>query len=623
MLNARTRMKILSAIAALAAVAMAPVSSGIAFTPQTSDRRATLVRDNFVGELANFERATAALVTAVGRPATTAAARSQLRKAFTDARLAYKRVEFFVEYYAPLTAMQLNGPPIDEVELEGSKPIIIHPQGFQVLEALLFPAYPAANRAKALTEARGIHDVVPYLRGLAPTIPLRDAHIFDALRLEVARVTLLGLVGYDSPMLKASQPEATAAIDGIRAALKPYQQDLTRSNGGAAKTIDSLLTAANAMIAGTSFDEFDRLAFITTVANPLARTLNAARSSLRIALPTEARFWRVSVPTVFDVNAFDVEAIKAPGMPDPARGAVALGERLFSDPAMSGASGRSCASCHDPKRAFVDGLPTSPSLIHGRRLRNAPTLFNAALQRAQFADMRAPYLEDQVQAVVSNEAEMSGTLESTAFRLSRNPEYARLFAAAFPQLHDTSITPATIRTALAEYVRSLNRLNSRADRAMRGDVSALDAEERQGFNLFTGKAACATCHFLPLTNGTLPPVFERTEQEVLGVPSAPVWRRATVDPDTGRIVVTHTPQHRFAFKVPTVRNASVTAPYMHNGVYKTLDDVVRFYDGGGGAGIGIRLPNQTLPPDSLHLTPAEKKALVRFMEALADTTQRE
>jgi cytochrome c peroxidase len=306
-------------------------------------------------------------------------------------------------------------------------------------------------------------------------------------------------------------------------------------------------------------------------------------------------------------------------MPEASAAAVPLGEKLFSEVAMSGGGTRSCASCHDPKRAFIDGLPSSPSLIHGRRLRNSPTLFNASLQRMQFADMRTAYLEDQVEAVVENDAEMRGALETTAMKLGVNAEYRRLFAAAFPQLRDSIVSPATIRVALAEYVRSLNRLNSRVDRAMRGDTAALDPEERRGFNLFAGKALCATCHFLPLTNSLVPPAFERSEQEVLGVPATLVWQGAKVDPDSGRIVVTRAAMHRFAFKTPTVRNVGVTAPYMHNGVYRTLDDVVRFYDAGGGAGIGISLPNQTLPPDSLRLTAQEKRALVRFMQAFTDT----
>lgn len=620
MTNARILRTLLAVIATSAVLAIAP--SGPLPTTQATDRRAIAVRDDFVAELARLEQTTATLATAVSRTGNTSANREAMRQAFTAARLAYKRVEFFVEYYASPSALQLNGPPINEVELEGGPPIIIPATGFQVLEGLIFPNLETANRAEALKEARAIHDVVPYLRGLAPTIPVRDIHVFDALRLEIARIAVMGLVGFDSPVLRISTTEAAAAMEGMRLALRPYHQDLERSNAKVARRLDSLITAAQAYVANKSFDGFDRLAFITVYANPIARNIAEARDALRISMPPESRFWRVQAATLFEAGAFDAEVLRAPGMPEAAAPTAALGEKLFTDVAMSGGGARSCASCHDPKRAFIDGLPTSPSLIHGRKLRNSPTLFNASLQRQQFADMRTAYLEDQVEAVVENDAEMRGALETTAATLSRNAEYRRMFAAAFPQLRDSALTPVTIRVALAEYVRSLNRLNSRVDRALRGDMAALTTEERLGFNLFTGKALCATCHFLPLTNSVVPPAFERSEQEVLGVPVAPVWHRATVDPDSGRIVVTRAAMHRFAFKTPTVRNAGVTAPYMHNGVYKTLDDVVRFYDGGGGAGIGIRLPNQTLPPDSLRLTAPEKRALVRFIQALTDTARK-
>jgi cytochrome c peroxidase len=618
--NTRILRTLLAAIATSAALAIAP--PGPLAPQQAPDRRANAVRDYFVAELARFERATAALVSAVSRTANTPASLDALRQAFTDARLAYKRIEFFVEYYAGPSALQLNGPPIDEVELEGGPPIIIPASGFQVLEGLVFPRLAPGDRAEALKEARAIHDVVPYLRGLAPTIPMRDVFVFDAFRLEVARISVMGLVGFDSPVLRTSTTEAAAAIEGIRQALRPYQQDLQRRDAKVARRLDSLMTAAQAYLTNTTFDRLNRLAFITVFANPMASTIAEARDALRIPIPSEARFWRARAATLFEPGAFDAEALRAPGLPEPSEPAVALGEKLFSEVAMSGGGTRSCASCHDPKRAFIDGLPSSPSLIHGRKLRNSPTLLNAALQRMQFADMRTAYLEDQVEAVVENDAEMRGALETTAMKLVASADYRRRFTAAFPQMRDTAISPVTIRVALAEYVRSLNRLDSKVDRALRGDTTALDAEERLGFNLFAGKALCATCHFLPLTNSVVPPVYERSEQEVLGVPVAPVWHRATVDPDSGRIVVTRAAMHRFAFKTPTVRNAGVTAPYMHNGVYKTLDDVVRFYDAGGGVGIGIDLPNQTLPPDSLRLTAQEKRALVRFMQALTDTASK-
>jgi cytochrome c peroxidase len=138
-----------------------------------------------------------------------------------------------------------------------------------------------------------------------------------------------------------------------------------------------------------------------------------------------------------------------------------------------------------------------------------------------------------------------------------------------------------------------------------------------GFTLFMGKAKCGTCHFMPLFNGVVPPHFSKMESEVIGVPQT---NRApfTLDADEGKYRFTQSPIHRFAFKTPTLRNIALTAPYMHNGVYKTLEEVVEFYDKGGGAGLDIPLPSQTLPAEPLHLTKEEKNALIQFLHSLTD-----
>jgi len=134
------------------------------------------------------------------------------------------------------------------------------------------------------------------------------------------------------------------------------------------------------------------------------------------------------------------------------------------------------------------------------------------------------------------------------------------------------------------------------------------------------KAKCGTCHFAPLYNGTVPPAYIEAESEVLGVPSKPITSGAMVSPDLGKFALLQMDVHRHAFKTTTVRNAALTAPYMHNGVYNTLDEVLDFYNRGGGAGIGISLPNQTLPPDPLNLTKEELAALRGFIESLNDTS---
>lgn len=132
-------------------------------------------------------------------------------------------------------------------------------------------------------------------------------------------------------------------------------------------------------------------------------------------------------------------------------------------------------------------------------------------------------------------------------------------------------------------------------------------------------AGCGTCHFAPLFNGTVPPAYTQTESEVIGVPSRAVTRNAGIDPDLGRFVITRRPTQRHAFKTPTLRNVELTAPYMHNGVYRTLEEVLDFYNRGGGAGIGSEVPNQTLPFDKLDLTTTEQRAIIAFLRTLTDT----
>ena len=186
-------------------------------------------------------------------------------------------------------------------------------------------------------------------------------------------------------------------------------------------------------------------------------------------------------------------------------------------------------------------------------------------------------------------------------------------------MSDTSITKFGITRALATYMRTLIGMNARFDQYIRGDLQEIESSVKRGFNLFMGKAACGTCHFAPLYSGVVPPKYLETETEVLGVPKTLDTISPELDDDLGRF-------NRFldeicqnSFKTVTVRNAELTAPYMHNGLYQTLEEVVDFYDRGGGLGPGLDVPNQTLPADRLNLTQQEKEDLVEFMKALTDT----
>jgi cytochrome c peroxidase len=144
--------------------------------------------------------------------------------------------------------------------------------------------------------------------------------------------------------------------------------------------------------------------------------------------------------------------------------------------------------------------------------------------------------------------------------------------------------------------------------------------ERRGMTVFLGRAKCGTCHLMPLFSGLTPPFYRMTESEIIGVPATADLDHPKLDPDVGRANVEDNPLNRFAFKVTSLRNVAVTAPYMHNGVSRTLDEVVEFYDRGGGVDIGLTLPYQSLPTTPLELTAAEKKDLVAFLGALTEAS---
>ena len=134
-----------------------------------------------------------------------------------------------------------------------------------------------------------------------------------------------------------------------------------------------------------------------------------------------------------------------------------------------------------------------------------------------------------------------------------------------------------------------------------------------------GKAKCGTCHFMPLFSGAKPPRYYYIESEVIGVPERADKKTHILDKDSGRYMITKAGIHLFSFKTPSVRNAALTAPYMHNGVFKTLKQVLDFYNNAGGKGLGIAPPNQSLPFEKLHLTEKEKKDIIAFMQSLTHT----
>lgn len=544
------------------------------------------------------------LITAIHRLQTAPA--NNLQQRFREVRLAYKRLEWAVEYLDPLTTRQVNGPPVPEAEITG---LVVEPDGLQVIEGLLFPKFNSSSKKELATRLNTLLTNARQYQHYFANATLQDWQILDAVKQEVFRVEILGLNDFDDPLARQCFAESAAALQSV-------QQVVMRYAGADKLQLQNYFQQAiRYLLRPTNFDQFDRAAFIINYANPLTRALTKLHKQLLLPDIRYNRLLNQDAATLFDRGAFNRNAYIAVPEDSATAQKIALGKKLFFDPQLSGTGTRSCGSCHQPDKAFTDGLIKNLDLT-GKRFvaRNTPTLINAALQPAQFYDMRAPSLEDQAHDVMSNKDEMHVDMQVSTGKLWKDNSYRKLFKDAYPATNRKAIDTAEIMNALASYVRSLTALNSRFDAYMQGNNKALNKAEVRGFNLFMGKARCATCHYLPLFNGALPPRYMQMDAEVIGVPKTKAGK--TIDPDEGLYSISPFAFNHHSFKVTTVRNAARTAPYMHNGVYRSLEEVIDFYNKGGGAGIGLKVPNQTLAADKLNLTITEQKQLAAFIKSL-------
>jgi cytochrome c peroxidase len=539
----------------------------------------------------------------------------QAIRAFRDARRDFKRVESLLTYYIPIQTALINGPRLEGDDDAADPPVKSAPIGFQVIEGALF------DQSFPLPEARAelgrMRQTLALLRGIASTNPILPNAALDAVRLQLGRITTVGLAGIDADPSGDGIVEAAEAMDGLRT----LTAVLLEKSPQRASADSAFAHAAAELRANPDFATFNRLRFIAGPVRELSHVLDNARREIGAPERSERRIWRDSVSSPFDSGAFSPSAFVAAHSRPQSTDLVALGERLFFDKNLSGPRTRSCASCHQPDRAFTDGLSRAEPIDRSKTavLRNTPTLLNVAMQPAFFADDRALSLENQIAVVLASDAEMASSEDSAAARVRTDASYRAAFAKAMPNRADSTVRGLQVRQALAAYLRTLNAMDSRFDRAARGDTLAMTDAERRGMTVFLGRAKCGTCHFMPLFNGLTPPFYRTAEAEIIGVPATANLDHPKLDPDVGRANVEDNVLNRFAFKVTSLRNAAVTAPYMHNGVFKTLDEVVEFYDRGGGVGIGLKLPYQSLPTTPLKLTTQEKKDLVAFFNALTDT----
>ncbi len=542
---------------------------------------------------------------------------SILRNDFLQARLVYKQLEPLLEYYFAGDVKYFNGLAVPYIE-EEDPAAYQQPQGFQVIEAFLFPAYETGKKKELMGYISQLEIVA---KGLAGNQQLFNPQEYmpDAVMEELYRILALGISGFDSPIAKYSLPEASAAMGSLQRMMEIYAQDWQPLQPVQYRQARQLLNGAMAYLnKHRDFDRFNRMEFILSFLNPLCDALGHIKASAGykedpLHYSLLKRKGSLFLESSLNKNRY--------GYNDTANALrQALGKKLFYEPLLSVNNKRSCAGCHQASLAFTDGLPKALQLDgHSTLPRNTPTLWNASLQMNLFYDSRKVLLQDVVMEVLGNEKEMNSGAAAAIQQLSVSGHYQQLFRQAYGAA-GTVITEKNVANAIAAYISTLISYRSSFDQYMRGQKDKLKPAEINGFNLFMGKAKCGTCHYIPLFNGSKPPTYYYQESEVLGVPANTDTLHPVLDNDPGRISFLKIDFMQGAFKTPTLRNIALTAPYMHNGVYKTLEEVIDFYDRGGGQGMGLGIPNQTLPADRLQLTPVEKKELKAFLLTLTDTS---
>lgn len=279
--------------------------------------------------------------------------------------------------------------------------------------------------------------------------------------------------------------------------------------------------------------------------------------------------------------------------------ATELGERLFSDPILSLDSTISCQSCHLPEYAFADTAMVSRGV--GGRLgkRNAPGITNMAGRSHFFFDGRVVSLEDQVLMPIQDTVEMRLTLEQVEQRLRRHAVYGPVFQRVFGRKANAE----DLAKALADFVRTLETAATPYDRWMFEEPGGMSEAAVRGREIFLEKGKCFDCHFTP--------DFTADEFKNIGLYNGKDLN------DVGRFAITKNPADLGSFKVPGLRNVAVTAPYMHNGKFRTLDEVIDFYNDPAKV-VPDAINRDTTLAKPLNLTTAEKSDLKAFLEALTD-----
>lgn len=309
-------------------------------------------------------------------------------------------------------------------------------------------------------------------------------------------------------------------------------------------------------------------------------------------------------------------------LPDPKfnKAQAELGKYFFFDERMSGDAALSCATCHDPQKGWSDGLPLSRGYPASEYFRNSPTILNAGFKKRFMWDGRLDGSDagTLVRDMITEAHTMNGDARLIQERVKQVPEYVEMWQTAVKKGDDPN--GMRIFNIIGEFVKSIVSANAPIDKFLKGDQNALNGTQKEGYALFKGKANCVSCHNGPIgSDGMLHKTGVPENPAITAEPlrhitmlrhfsTAGMPNYMNTHTDVGSYAITKDAKDKGKFATPSLRDLKYTAPYMHNGMFKTLDEVIDFYNKGGGAGSELK---------PLNLGDSEKRALVAFMESLS------
>ncbi len=590
----------------------------------TLGKQATTYRTHYVNALSGFEEATHTLYNTIkNTDCASAPGKAQIKQEIGNARLKMKGIDIWLRYLEPVAYNKINGPlPVEwenEVFEKFEKPYRREGAGLSLAE--LYLDNPTINKDTLLQLVQQSLTAIKTYQADSITGQLDTFdHFFLANRLFLLNLAAVYTTSFECPDPKNVVPELQSMLAEIKSICSDFNVSFpaTPLTNDYLALYDKTISFVNAQ--PTDYTQFDHYTFIKDYVNPLfainQKLINAygvmSKSYNDYTLNNDA-------PSIFDKALYTPQNSKGifSLVKDPAtlEEIKHIGKLLFYDPILSGNNRRSCISCHKSTQYFTDtAVQTSMQFNEKERLtRNTPSLVNVIYNHLLMLDGKHISLQAQGRAVMTNPIEMGGNEHDIVTKVLSCKEYKtafKKFAKLTPEAKDVSFEH--IVSAVTYYYSEFSNYYAPFDDAMNSN-KPVSTESIKGFNLFMGKARCATCHFVPQFNGVKPPYIS-SEFEVLGIPSDTTYH--TLSEDRGRYEVNPADETMHAFRTGSIRNAAYTKPYMHNGVFTTLEQVVDFYDAGGGMGKKLPVANQTLSSDSLKLSSSEKKELISFMHSL-------